>query len=156
MKKAARGDHVVIEYEGMLHNGELFESSAETGPFEYEIGSGLMPPGFDEALIGMAEGEERAVTLQPGEAFGPRDGNLLHTVEKNIFDKTVQPQPGMVLGLTVEKDGEKQKIPALVTAVNGSEVTIDFNHPLAGETVIYKLILKQIRETNPGGEDTVP
>jgi len=145
MKKAGKGNNVIIEYEGMLHNGEIVESSADSGPFEYEVGSGLMPPGFDNALIGMAEGEEKAVTLQPDEAFGPRDDKLLHTVKRNVFGEAVRPQPGMVLGMTVEKEGQKQKIPALVTAVIGEDVTIDFNHPLAGKTIIYKLTLKEIR-----------
>jgi FKBP-type peptidyl-prolyl cis-trans isomerase 2 len=145
MKKAVKGDHVILEYEGMLPDGEIVESSADSGPFEYEVGSGMMPPGFESALIGMMEGEEKAVTLQPDDAFGPRDDKLLHTVRRNVFGEAVLPQPGMVLGMNVEKEGLKQKIPALVTAVNEEDVTIDFNHPLAGKTIIYKLILKKIR-----------
>jgi peptidylprolyl isomerase len=109
-----------------------------------------MPPGFDNALIGMAEGEEKAVTLQPDEAFGARDDKLLHTVKKNVLGESILPQPGMVLGMTVEKEGQKQKIPALVTAVNGEDVTIDFNHPLAGKAIIYKITLKEIKEATPG------
>jgi len=150
MKKAVKGDHVVIDYEGLLHDGEIVESSSNSGPFEYEVGSGLMPPGFDNALIGMAEGEEKAVTLQPDEAFGTRDDKLLHTVKKNVFEENILPQPGMVLGMTVEKEGQKHKIPALVTAVNGEDVTIDFNHPLAGKAIIYKITLKEIKKTTPG------
>lgn len=150
MKKAANGDHVVIEYEGLLHNGEIVESSADSGPFEYEVGSGLMPSGFDNALLGMAAGEKKAVTLQPDEAFGTRDDKLLHTVNKNVFGENILPQPGMVLGMTVEKEGQKQKIPALVAAVDGEDVTIDFNHPLAGKAIIYKITLKEIKEAPPG------
>ena len=150
MKKAVKGDYVVIDYEGLLHDGEIVESSSNSGPFEYEVGSGLMPPGFDNALIGMAEGEEKAVTLQPDEAFGTRDDKLLHRVKKNVFEENILPQPGMVLGMTVEKEGQKHKIPALVTDVNGEDVTIDFNHPLAGKAIIYKIILKEIKKTTPG------
>jgi len=150
MRKAVKGDHVLIDYEALLHDGEIVESSSDSGPFEYEVGSGLMPPGFDNALIGMAEGEEKAVTLQPDEAFGTRDDKLLHTVKKNVLGESILPQPGMVLGMTVEKEGQKQKIPALVTAVNGEDVTIDFNHPLAGKAIIYKITLKEIKEGTPG------
>jgi peptidylprolyl isomerase len=150
MRKAVKGDHVLIDYEALLHDGEIVESSSDSGPFEYEVGSGLMPPGFDNALIGMAEGEEKAVTLQPDEAFGTRDDKLLHTVKKNVLGESILPQPGMVLGMTVEKEGQKQKIPALVTAVNGEDVTIDFNHPLAGKAIIYKITLKEIKEATPG------
>ena len=145
MKKVANGDHVSIEYEGMLENGEIVEVSSETGPVEFEVGSGIMPPGFEQALIGMHEGEEKTITLAPEEAFGAKDDNLLHTLNKSVFGDKIEPKPGMVLGMTLAKEGINQKIPALVTAVNGEDVTIDFNHPLAGRTLFYKLTLKEIK-----------
>ena len=145
MKKIEKGARVVIEYEGLLENGETVESSSETGPFELEVGKGAMPPSFENALIGMHEGEEKTIILQPNEAFGHHDKKLLHTVNKSVFGETTSPQPGMVLGMTVEKGGQKQKIPALVTAINGEEVTIDFNHPLAGKTITYKIIVRAVK-----------
>jgi len=59
MKKVKEGDHVTIEYKGMLESGEIVESSTDTGPFELEIGGGLMPPGFENALVDMKEGEKK-------------------------------------------------------------------------------------------------
>ena len=109
MKKVEKGDHVIIEYEGMLEDGEIVESSSDTGPVEFEVGSDIMPPGFEKALIGMGEGEEKTITLTPDEAFGPRDENLLHTVKRNVFGENIQPKPGMVLGMTLEKDGQSTK-----------------------------------------------
>lgn len=145
MKTVQNGDQVSIEYEGMLENGEIVERSSDTGPVEFEIGSNIMPPGFEKALIGMQEGEEKTITMTPEEAFGPRDENLLHTVNRNILGEKIKPEPGMVLGMTLDKDGQPHKVPALVTAVNGDDVTLDFNHPLAGKTLIYKLTLKSIK-----------
>jgi len=145
MKKVKQGDHVTIEYEGLLEDGETVENSADTGPFELEVGEGAMPPGFENALIDMKEGEEKTVVLQPDEAFGHKDENLLHKIDKNVFGGNITPKTGMILGMTVDKDGQKQKIPALITAVNGDEVTIDFNHPLAGKAITYKFIVKTIK-----------
>ncbi|UCD65607.1 MAG: peptidylprolyl isomerase [Deltaproteobacteria bacterium] len=145
MRKVQMGDHVNIEYEGMLENGEVIERSSETGPVEFEVGSGIMPLGFEKALIGMSEGEEKTITLTPDEAFGPRDEELLHTVNRSVFGEEIEPKPGMVLGMTVEKEGQPHKVPALIEAVNGENVTIDFNHPLAGKTLNYKLTLKAIK-----------
>lgn len=145
MKKVAEGDHVSIEYEGMLESGEVVEVSSETGPVEFEVGSGIMPPGFEQALIGMHEGEEKTITLAPDEAFGAKDENLLHTVRKSVFGDKIEPKPGMVLGMTLAKEGVNEKIPALVTVVDGDDVTLDFNHPLAGKTLLYKLTLKEIK-----------
>jgi FKBP-type peptidyl-prolyl cis-trans isomerase 2 len=146
MKTAKIGSQVSIQYEGMLEDGEIVERSEDTGPVEFELGLNIMPPAFEQALIGMREGEQKTITMTPEEAFGPRDENLLHIIKKSVLGKKIEPQPGMVLGMTLEKDGQPHKVPALVTAVNGEEVTIDFNHPLAGKTIIYRLTLKTIKD----------
>ena len=145
MRKVQQGDQVIIEYEGRLEDGELILSSSDNGPLEFEVGSGVMSPGFEKALIGMGEGEEKSIILSPEEAFGHKDEKLLHTVKRNVFGKDIRPQPGMVLGMNLDKEGTTQKIPALVTAVHGEDVTIDFNHPLAGKTISYRLSLKAIK-----------
>ena len=145
MKKIELGDHVIIEYKGMLESGEIVESSADNGPFELEVGGGAMPSSFENALIGMQEGEEKTIILQPNEAFGHHDKKLLHTVNRRVFGEDTFPKPGMVLGMAVDKDGQKQKIPALVTAISGEEVTIDFNHPLAGKAITYKFTVKTVK-----------
>jgi FKBP-type peptidyl-prolyl cis-trans isomerase 2 len=146
MKAVQIGNQVSIEYEGMLEDGEIVERSSDTGPVEFEVGSNVMPPGFEKALIGMQEGEEKTLTMTPEEAFGPRDENLLHTVSLSVLGDKIKPEPGMVLGMTLDKEGQPHKVPALVIAVNGDEVTIDFNHPLAGKTLTYKLTLKLIKD----------
>ena len=146
MRKVKEGDHVTIEYVGMLEDGEIIESSADTGPFELEVGKGAMPPGFENALTDMKVGEEKTIILPPDEAFGHKDKKLLHTVNRSVFGKNITPKPGMALGMSVDKDGQKQKIPALITAVDGEVVTIDFNHPLAGKAITYKFIVKAIKD----------
>jgi len=146
MKKVQNGDQVSIEYEGLLEDGEIVERSSDTGPVEFVVGSNIMPPGFEKALIGMGEGEEKTITMTPEETFGPRDENLIHTVNRSVFGEKILPKPGMVLGMTLEKEGQNHKVPALVVAVKGEDVTIDFNHPLAGKTIIYKLTLKGIKD----------
>jgi len=146
MEKVQQGDHVIIEYDGMLDDGEIVESTSDTGPLEFEVGTGVMPPGFENALIGMGAGEEKSVILSPDEAFGNKDETLLHTVKRSVFGDNIRPKPGMVLGMTLEKEGQNQKIPALVTAVHGEDVTIDFNHPLAGRTLTYRLTVKAINK----------
>jgi FKBP-type peptidyl-prolyl cis-trans isomerase 2 len=145
MRKVQQGDQVIIEYEGRLADGEIVETSSDDGPLEFEVGAGIMSPGFEKALIGMAEGEKKSIILAPDEAFGHKDEKLLHTVKRSVFGKNILPKPGMVLGMTLAKDGQTQKIPAQVTAVHGEDVIIDFNHPLAGKTISYTLTLKAIK-----------
>ncbi len=145
MRKVQQGDHVIIEFESMLEDGEIVESSSDSGPMEFEVGTGIMPPGFENALIGMGVGDEKSIILSPDEAFGHKDDKLLHTVKRSVFGQNIQPKPGMVLGMTLQKEGKSQKIPALVTGVHGEDVLLDFNHPLAGKSINYKLTLKSIK-----------
>ncbi|MGW8160688.1 MAG: FKBP-type peptidyl-prolyl cis-trans isomerase [Desulfobulbales bacterium] len=146
MRKVQQGDQVIIEFEGRLQDGEVVESSSENGPAEFTVGEGVMPTSFEEALVGMVAGEKKSIILSPTEAFGHKDENLLHTVKKSAFGKNIEPQPGMVLGMTVQREGQTQKIPALITAVSGDDVTIDFNHPLAGRTMHYNVTLISIKD----------
>ena len=144
MRKVQQGDRVIVEFAGMLEDGEIIESSSDSGPVEFEVGTGVMTPGFESALIGMGVGEEKSIILSPDKAFGHKDEKLLHTIKKSILGQNIKPKPGMVLGMTVGQKGQTQKIPALVTAVDGDDVIIDFNHPLAGKTISYTLTLKAI------------
>ena len=145
MRKVQQGDHVIIDFESMLEDGEIIESSSDSGPMEFEVGTGIMPPGFENAIIGMGVGDEKSIILPPDEAFGHKDDKLLHTVKRSVFGQNIKPKPGMVLGMTLQKEGKNQKIPALVTGVHGEDVILDFNHPLAGKTINYKLTLKSIK-----------
>ena len=146
MKRVEDGDHVTITYVGELEDGEIFESTEDSGPLQFQVGSEEVMPGFEKALLGMAEGEEKTVTLQPEDAYGPKQQELTHVVQRSVFSGKVEPQPGMVLSMTVEKDGKKHQVPVMVTKVDGDKVVIDFNHPLAGKALIYRITLQAISE----------
>lgn len=144
MRKVKNGDKVTVTYVGELADGEIFESSEDVGALEIEIGSKSVLPGFEKALIGMTVGQEKSVTLEPDEAYGPRRPELTHTVNRKVFEKKVDPQPGMVLSMTVDREGKKHKVPVLIGDVDGEKVMIDFNHPLAGKALTYKITLVAI------------
>ncbi|RJX33649.1 MAG: peptidylprolyl isomerase [Desulfurivibrio sp.] len=144
MLKAKPGDLVTVTYDGMLENGEIFESSKDTGPLQFRIGTGSVMIAFEKAVIGMAAGESREIRLQPEEAYGLPKEELIHTVDRSSWEKKADIRPGVVVGMTMEKDGEQHQLPATVTAVAGDQVTIDFNHPLAGKLVIYKITVHNI------------
>jgi FKBP-type peptidyl-prolyl cis-trans isomerase 2 len=145
MQRVQNGDHVILEYEGTLNDGEIVDSSANSRSLEFEVGAGKVMPGFDTGVLGMAVGETKSVTLAPEEAYGVHSDELQHTVNKDSFGKNVDPKPGMVLGMNFERQGTQHKIPALVLDVKGEKVTLDFNHPLAGKTITYRLTLKGIK-----------
>jgi len=145
MQRVKQGDQVIIEYKGTLTDNEETDSSVDSGSLEFEVGAGKVFPGFDKGVLDMAVNETISITLAPEDAYGQQDKELLHTVNKEVLGPDVDPKPGMILGMDIERSGQKHKIPALVTIVKDDQVEIDFNHPLAGKTLTYQLTLKEIK-----------
>ncbi|MBE9520624.1 MAG: FKBP-type peptidyl-prolyl cis-trans isomerase [Proteobacteria bacterium] len=145
MQRVKQGDQVIIEYKGTLTDNEETDSSVDSGSLEFEVGAGKVFPGFDKGVLDMAVNETISITLAPEDAYGQQDKELLHTVNKEVLGPDVDPKPGMILGMDIERSGQKHKIPALVTVVKDDQVEIDFNHPLAGKTLTYQLTLKEIK-----------
>jgi peptidylprolyl isomerase len=142
MTQAKCGNTVKVHFTGRLENGEVFTSSRESEPLEFTLGSGQVIPGFDKAVTGMELGETRTVNLQPEEAYGPRQEDLVVDVKKSNFPEDITPLTGEQLEIPQE-DGE----PLKVTVVDVSEdtVTLDANHPLAGYTVTFTIILVAVK-----------
>lgn len=147
MQQAKLGDCITVDYEGVLENGEVFESTKETEQLEFTLGTASVMQGFEEGMIGAAIGETREIMISPEDAYGIRQPELIQEIERSVFgSKGPELQVGIILHLTMQKDGKDQKIPATVTHLADSTVTVDYNHPLAGHTLIYKVTLKAITE----------
>lgn len=146
-----KGDKVAVEYEGRFEDGEVFDSSSHgdhSHPLIFEAGSGHVVPGFDNAVLGMAQNEEKEVTIEPKEGYGEYDENLKRQVPKSEIKlpRNQQPKAGMTLMMQTP-DG--QTIPLHITDVSDNSVTLDLNHPLAGKKLIFKLKVVGINETVP-------
>ncbi|MBU2639243.1 MAG: peptidylprolyl isomerase [Nanoarchaeota archaeon] len=138
------GDKVGVEYEGKLENGEVFDSSKHgehSHPLEFEVGKGQVIKGFDEAVLGMEEGEEKEVTIKPEEGYGPRNEQLVKKFPKDKLPADQEPKEGMMLAVGLP-DG--RKIPARITKVEEKEIEVDLNHPLAGKVLIFKIKVVKI------------
>lgn len=135
------GDRVALTYKGVLENGEVFATGEASEPLEFQVGAGAVPPGLEKAVLGMTVGEHKEVTLLPKDAYGGRRLDLILTLERKTFGDRIKLEKGMVLGLTMERDGQPQQVPALVTEVLEQTVMVDFNHPLAGKTLTYSFVL---------------
>ena len=134
-----KGDKVKVEYEGRLEDGTVFDSSMHgdhSHPLEFEAGSGMVIPGFDNAVMGMSLEEEKEVIIHPSDAYGEHDASLFKKIPRKGLPQDHEPKAGMIL-LIKTPDG--RQFPVKITEVNDEDVTIDLNHPLAGKTLIFKL-----------------
>jgi peptidylprolyl isomerase len=141
MTQAKSGDTVKIHYTGTLNDGTEFDSSAGRDPLEFEVGSGQVIPGFDKAVEGMAVGDEKTVNIQPEDAYGPRHDQMVQEVPKSALPDDLEPAEGM--GLQAQgPDG--QVLNLTVTAVGEDSITVDGNHPLAGQALNFDIKLVEI------------
>ncbi len=139
---AKNGDRVRVHYTGRLEDGQVFDSSKDGDPLEFTVGAGEVIPGFDEAVRGMQVGESKTVEVEPEDAYGERREGLVTRVSRENAQFPVEPQVGMHFGLPLQ-DGSQ--IEVVVTEVTDTHVTIDGNHPLAGQKLIFdvELVEKQ-------------
>ena len=141
MSQAKTGDTVKIHYTGMLDDGTQFDSSAGRDPLEFTLGSGQVIPGFDKAVEGMAVGDEKTVNIQPEDAYGPRNDQMVQEVPKNALPDDLEPEAGM--GLQARgQDG--QVLNLTVISVGDDSITVDGNHPLAGQNLNFDIQLVEI------------
>ena len=146
MQKVKEGDYVTITYEGTLASGEVFESASEESPFEFALGQKCVFPSFESGIIGMTLGETRTIKVGPEEAYGTRRDELVQTLDRSAFGEKADPQPGMIVGMTMEKDDQNHQVPAMIMAIDGDQITVDYNHPLAGQELHYRITLQTIAE----------
>ena len=141
MSEAKSGDKVQIHYTGKLDDGTTFDTSAGRDPLEFELGSGQVIAGFDKAVQGMTEGDTKSVTLDPEEAYGQRHDQLVQEVPKNALPDDLDPKVGMALQ-SRSPDGQVTQL--TVTQVNDDTITVDANHPLAGQALNFDIELVKI------------
>jgi peptidylprolyl isomerase len=141
MTQAQSGDTVRIHYTGTLDDGTQFDSSAGRDPLEFALGSGQVIPGFDSAVDGMAVGESKSVTIDPEQAYGQRHEQLVQQVPMSAFPDDMELAVGMQLQ-SQSPDGQVMNL--VVTEVEDNAVTVDANHPLAGQALTFSIELVEI------------
>jgi len=141
MSTVKNGDTVKVHYTGKFDSGEVFDSSEGAEPLAFTVGAGEVIPGFDQALLGMRIGETKDVVIEPEQAYGNRVEELAQTIDRSQFNLTgVEPEVGMAIEMrTPEGD-----IPLVITDLTDATVTLDANHPLAGESLHFSLTLVEI------------
>jgi FKBP-type peptidyl-prolyl cis-trans isomerase 2 len=137
-------DTVSVSYVATLPSGEVIENIPEDKPITLIIGSGRILKAVEASLMGMEPGQTKTVHILPEDAYGPYHRSLVHEVPRSCFAGRIDPKPGMILSLAIEKDGTEQQVPVTVLAASSETVTVDYNHPLAGRTITYTVKLHAI------------
>ena len=134
MSKVKNGDFVQVHYTGALENGDVFDSSDGRGPLEFQTGSGMVIPGFNDAVMGMAVDEEKKVVLPPDQAYGQRRDDM-----EREFDTEMLGGQKVEVGQMLQFSSPRGPMPAKVLDVAADKFKVDFNHPLAGQTLVFTI-----------------
>jgi FKBP-type peptidyl-prolyl cis-trans isomerase SlyD len=136
-------DQVVsLDYTLRLEDQTIVDTSAGQEPLEFLQGHGQIIPGLEQALYGMAIGEEKEVKVLPEEGYGQRDSDAFQQIPSDALPPDLKLDPGMMLELV---DSTGQPIPATVAEVHPNSVLLDLNHPLAGETLYFQAKIAGLR-----------
>lgn len=138
---AKAGDTVKIHYTGTLSDGTQFDSSVGRSPLEFTLGSGQVIQGFDDGVTGMKVGEKKTITIPAAQAYGEYRNDLVFDIDAAQLPATITPAVGMQLTMT-QNDGTV--IAVKIKAINGSAITLDANHELAGKDLTFALELVEI------------
>jgi len=151
-EKVEDGVQVSVEYTGTLDDGTVFDKSEGRGPLTFVIGKKMMIPGFEQGILGMKLDEKKELKLSPEDAYGPRREELQQKVPKAQLPQEVEPKEGMMLML---QNPQGQQMPAKIVEVGAEEITLDLNHPLAGQSLNFKVKVTEICEPKeaPCGDD---
>ncbi len=144
MEGVKPGDKVSVTYDGYLENNEQFESSADTGPLDFTVGTASVMACIEQAVLGMTINETKTIAVNPENAYGLHRQELVHQLPRTTWPAEADIKPGLVVGMTMEKEGKDHQVPATITEINGDMVTIDFNHPLAGQKIIFRITMQSV------------
>jgi peptidylprolyl isomerase len=136
LEKVENGTYTSVQYTGTLENGEVFDSSQGRQPLEIHMGAGQMIKGFEAQLLGMALKERKVFTLAPEDAYGPRNADLMQSIPRSEVPPEMDVRIGMIVGLIT---AEGNKVPARIVQLDDEQMTMDLNHPLAGESLTFEI-----------------
>ena len=129
------GDTVSVHYVGTFNDGTEFDRSREGSPLKFKVGSGMVIPGFDKAVMGHEVGDKFSVNIPAAEAYGEKQETLLFPVPMEQVPATIKPQVGMMLHVGTDQ-GELE---VTICEVTDTHIVLDANHPMAGKDLNFAL-----------------
>ena len=136
MAEARQGDTVKVHYTGKLEDGTVFDTSKGREPLQFAIGEHQVIAGFEEAVVGMSEGQEKTAEIPAGQAYGQRDERLVTAVDRD----RMPPDLSLNDRLQVRRPDGKAFV-VTVTGLSEQNATLDANHPLAGKDLTFDIEL---------------
>ena len=137
----SEGTRVFLNFSVSLEDGSEVDTNFGGDPVDFVVGDGSLLPGFERRLFGMSAGERQMFTVPPEDAFGQPNDNNLQYLPRQQFDDDTALEIGLVYSFADASGGE---VPGMIIAFDDNEVTVDFNHPLAGRTILFDVLIHRV------------
>ena len=137
----SEGTRIFLNFSLSLEDGSEVDSNFGAEPVSFVYGDGSLLPGFEFLLLGMAAGQRSLFTVLPENAFGQPNDNNVQQIARDQFDEDVTLEIGMVFSFADAAGGE---LPGMLLAYDDDEVTVDFNHPLAGRKILFDVLVHRV------------
>lgn len=135
------GSRVTLHFSLALPDGTEAISTFDEEPLSFTMGDHTFQPGLELGLYGLRAGDEQTLTLTPQQAYGDHDASLIQQMPLSDFEGRLDPEPGQVIGFATH-DGEETM--GIVREIDGDTVEVDFNHPLAGHEVVFRVKIIEV------------
>ncbi len=140
--KIGQHSKVIFHFSIKLSDGSAADSTkVHNKPAQLVMGDGSLTENFEKCLLGLTAGEEKSFTLQPEDAFGMPNPDNIYYLDRSKFGQDTPPQEGAIIAFN-QPDGTE--LPGIIRAVAGDSVTVDFNHPLAGQVVTFEVEIIEV------------
>ena len=142
MKKIKNNSEVLMHFSIKLADGSAVDSTkVDNKPAKFVLGDGSLTAGFEASLMGLEEGKSASFTLSPESTFGLSNPDNIHYVDLNKFNSETPALVGSIISFTQPNGSE---LPGVIREIIADSVTVDFNHPLAGQTLIFDVDVLEI------------
>lgn len=141
MAQVKKGNRVKLFYTGKLNDGTVFDTNVGQAPLEFSVGKGKVIKGFETAVLGMTPGQVKTVKIKPVDAYGQKDEALIWTGEASELPAGTSLVAGSEVYF-VRADGTP--VEGRISKIEGNQVTVDGNHPLAGRSLTFEIKLVSI------------
>lgn len=138
---AENGNTLLVHYTGTLTDGTQFDSSREREPLEFVLGSGMLIPGFEKAVLGKNVGDVVTANIPAEEAYGTHRDDMVGIVPRSELPEEIKPEVGMMLQVSTDQG----VMDVVIARVDDDEIELDGNHPLAGKDLIFEIEIVEIK-----------
>ncbi len=141
-----KGTRVTLNFALKFEDGQVIDSTFDKSPATLEIGDDNLPENFEAYLFGMTAGQTATFAVPPEKGFGQHNPSNVQLFKRSDFNADMVLEPGVMISFA---DARQSELPGVVQHVEGVQVTIDFNHPLAGRTLTFDVEIIDVEPAQP-------